>query len=319
MRIFGQNIPKGKRTTIKRVVATLHTGTQLEISVVIDRAKKDGPTLLLSSGIHGNEVNGVEIVRQLIAKGFTKPERGMVISIPVVNVLGFLNKTREFPDGRDLNRMFPGSPKGSLASRYAHALMTNIIPFVDYGIDYHTGGASRFNYAQIRINADDPENVALAKAFGAKFIIDANMRDKSFREAASKQGKKMLLFEGGKAMNLDKVVTKVGVAGAKRVMQHLELRNFEEELNGGQPEPPIFVHSSSWIRAAYSGMFRTYVKNGKSVKKGELMGTITDPFGKIERNVKAPHSGYIFCLNHAPLVTQGDALVHLTSRVTMQD
>lgn len=314
MRIFNHNIQKGKRTVINRAVAQLHTGTELEIQVVIDRAKKDGPTLLLTAGIHGNEVNGVEIVRQLITKGYTKPEAGTVISIPVINVLGFLNKSREFPDGRDLNRVFPGSPKGSLASRFAHALMAQIVPHIDYGIDYHTGGAQRFNYAQIRTDVSVAANVDLAKAFGTKFIVNASVREKSFRDAATELGKTVLLFEGGKSMNFDKIVTKIGIAGALRVMQFLHMRDFAAELSGNEPEGPICVHDTTWVRASYSGMFRSYVKNGKLIKKGELIGTITDPYGQVEKKVKAPNEGYIICLNHSPIVTQGDALAHITTR-----
>ena len=317
MRIFNHNIPKGKRTVINRAVARLHTGTELEIQVVIDRAKKNGPTLLLTSGIHGNEVNGVEIVRQLISKGYSKPEMGTVISIPVVNVLGFLNKAREFPDGRDLNRMFPGSLKGSLASRFAHALMTHVVPQIDYCIDFHTGGAERFNYAQVRTEAGAEKSLELAKVFGAKFIVDANMRDKSFRQSATAQGKTVLLFEGGKSLNFDKVVTKIGLEGAMRVMHHLGMRDFTTELAGSEPEGPIYVHESTWLRAPHSGMFRTYVKNGKHVKKGDVLGTISDPYGQFEKKVKAPNDGYIICLNHSPIITQGDALVHLTERFSM--
>lgn len=317
MKIFGTEIKKGKRTVINLPVAQLHTGTHLDIPVIIYRGKKDGPSLLLCAGIHGNEVNGVEIVRQILSNGFAKPERGMVMCIPVVNVLGFLNQTREFPDGRDLNRMFPGSKKGSLASRYAYAIMNKIVPHFDYIIDFHTGGDQRFNYSQIRTEIDKPLNIELAKVFGARFVINSNSREKSFRESATSLGKTVLLFEGGKSLNLDKVVTKIGINGVLRVMHHLGMRDFTKELDGVDKEEPIVVLNSNWTRSPQSGMFRTYAKNGKFIKKGEIIGTITDPFGKEENKLKAPHDGYVICLNHSPLVIQGDAIAHITTKLAV--
>ncbi|MFW6289556.1 MAG: succinylglutamate desuccinylase/aspartoacylase family protein, partial [Mariniphaga sp.] len=197
--ILGENILPGTRKILNLDIARLHTYTKLEVPVIVDRAKTDGPCLLLITGIHGNELNGVEIVRELLAQKFTKPHVGMVISIPTLNIFGFINQTREFPDGKDLNRMFPGTQKGSLASIFAHHLMTEIIPHVDYCIDFHTGGARRFNSSQIRISKGDDELMELAKVFSPRFIISAGEREKSFREAATKAGKKVLLFEGGKS------------------------------------------------------------------------------------------------------------------------
>lgn len=297
-------------------IAKLHTRTPLFIPIIIERSRKAGPTILLSAGIHGDEVNGVEIVRQIITKKYNKPDRGMIICIPIVNVFGFLNQDRKFPDGRDLNRSFPGSPKGSLASRFAHHIMTEIVPHVDYVIDYHTGGASRFNFAQIRYNPNDKECEELAKVFGTKFIMRASTRDHSFRDVVSSLGKKVLMFEGGKAMHLDRIVTKAGIEGTMRVLHKLKLRDFTKELaRDEKPNAPIVVNSSSWVRAKYSGMFRSYKANGSFVSKGERIGTITDPFGDFEKIVKAKWDGYVICVNHNPIVNQGDALMHITQEL----
>jgi predicted deacylase len=294
-------------------VARLHTRTPIEVPVIVERAKKDGPCILFSAGIHGDETNGVEIVRQLIAKGYNKPTCGMVICIPVVNIFGFINQTRTLPDGRDLNRVFPGAENGSLASRFAHILMQEIVPHIDYCIDYHTGGGSRFNFSQVRIDGRDEETKQLAHVFGAKFIISALNREKSFREAATSLGKKVLLYEGGKSKHLDREVTRVGVEGAMKVMQHLGIRDFSYELAGSLPPKEVVeIKSSTWVRAKYSGMFRTSAKLGSLVKKGAKLGSISDPFGDFEKTVKAPHDGYIINNNHAPIVNQGDALVHLS-------
>jgi len=312
MKILGTEIKPGKSIQLKLDLARLHTLTKIEVPIIIERAKKDGPTLLLCAGIHGNEVNGVEIVRQIIAKGFNRPQAGTVICMPVINVFGFLNQSREFPDGRDLNRMFPGSAKGSLAAQFAFSVMTEIIPHIDYCIDYHTGGGQRFNYSQIRVDGKDEETLKLAEAFGAKFTVYAEKRDKSFRQSANQLGKKVLLFEGGKSLFLDKIVTQVGIDGALRMMQLLGMRNFTTELNGrNSPNKPLTITRSFWIRAKSSGMYRSFVANGSFVRKGDKLGTITDPFGSFEKKVKAPEDGYIFCSNHAPIVTQGDALIHL--------
>ncbi len=304
MNILDTTIRKGRSYNLSMEIARLHTRTRIEVPVLIERANKPGPTLLLSAGIHGNEVNGVEIVRQIVARKFHKPEAGTVICVPVVNVFGFLNQSRLFPDGRDLNRVFPGSPKGSLASRFAHAIMEEIIPHADYIIDYHTGGGQRFNYSQVRTVLNNEKSRALAKQFGAKFIINAKQREKSMREAATDLGKTVLLFEGGKSLSLDKVVTNVGIWGALRVMQYLEMRDFGAELSGSRVETPVLVENSEWIRAQHSGMYRSYVRNGVFVKKGDTLGTISDPYGGFEKTVKAKNDGYVICLNHSPIVTQ---------------
>ncbi|MBI3142347.1 MAG: succinylglutamate desuccinylase/aspartoacylase family protein [Bacteroidetes bacterium] len=315
IRILNTDIKPGKRTVINLDIARLHTRTKIEVPVIIERGRKDGPCLMLTAGIHGDETNGVEIVRQIVAKGYNKPKAGMVICIPVVNIFGFINNTRSLPDGRDLNRVFPGSENGSLASRFAHALIHDVAPYIDYSIDYHTGGAGRFNYTQVRVDSSDPESLQMAKVFGTRFILHAKNRDKSFREALTGMGKKVLLFEGGKSMNLDRKITHVGIAGALRVMQHMGLRDFSRELQELQSTPPsevVHISDSSWIRAKYSGMYRSWVRNGAHVEKGESLGSISDPFGEFEKEVKAPHAGYVICANHAPIVNQGDALVHLT-------
>ncbi|SOE20534.1 hypothetical protein SAMN06298216_1023 [Spirosomataceae bacterium TFI 002] len=314
MVILGTEIGIGK-TVLSLDIAKLHTRTSLDVPIIIQRSKTPGPTLLLMAGIHGDEVNGVEIVRQIIQKKFNKPTRGTIICIPVVNVFGFLNQERKFPDGRDLNRVFPGSEKGSLAARFANSIIKEIVPHIDYCIDFHTGGGNRFNYSQIRIDGTIPECLELATAFGSKFILDSPLRDKSFREAASRLGKKVLLFEGGKNIHLDKNVTKRAIKGTLQVIQHLGMRDFTQELSEMNipNEPQFLIKKSTWIRANLSGMYRRRVSIGQKVLKGEVFGSISDPYGDFEKNVKTTHTGFVIGSSHSPIVNQGDALIHIST------
>jgi predicted deacylase len=318
MSLINLNVNPGETRTEELNIAKLHNGTDLKIPVIISRGLEDGPCMLLSAGIHGDETNGVEIVRQIIRNGFNIPQRGTVICMPVVNVFGFISQTRDFPDGRDLNRMFPGTKNGSLASRFAYSIMEEIAPHIDYCIDFHTGGAMRFNYTQIRLDIKNQETLDLAKVFGAKFIIDAENRDKSFRDALTERGKKVLLFEGGKSLNLDRIVTQIGIQGALRVMHHLNMRDFTKELStkNSPLEKQVFVEKSSWVRARESGMYRNKKRLGAKVLKGDILGTISDPFGTFEIELTAPNDGYIICTNHAPIVYEGDAVVHITTKIT---
>ncbi len=293
-------------------IARLHTRTKIEVPVIVEQGKTVDPVILLTAGIHGNEVNGIEIIRELIAGGYNKPEKGTVICIPVVNVFGFLNQSREFPDGRDLNRMFPGSASGSLASRFAFHIMKEIVPQVDFIIDFHTGGASRYNYPQLRVDFHDGESLRLAQVFHTKFILNSETRDKSFRESLAKAGKKVLLFEGGKSLHLDDKITQAGIQGAIRTMHYLGINDYSDQISRYPvPEEPVMIKNAAWIRANHSGMYRRLVENGSKVKKGQKLGSISDPYGDFEKLVKAPRDGYVLASNHAPIVTQGDALIYL--------
>ncbi len=309
--ILGEQVPPGQKRILYLDIARLHTHTKIEIPVIVERAREDGPVLLLNAGIHGNELNGVEIVRELLVNKYTKPEKGMVISIPTLNVFGFLNQTREFPDGKDLNRSFPGSKNGSLASIFAYHMMNEIVPHTDYCIDFHTGGAQRFNTSQLRISRNDNELLELAKIFNPRFIVYANERDKSFRQAAGDLGKKVLLFEGGKSLDFKQRITQRGVTGTLRVMHHLGMRDFSKELESSKNNGAVIINESTWLRAKYAGLYRFFVKDGTKVEKGDIVGSISDPYGKFEYKVKMPKSGYIIGLNHAPIVYKGDAIVHL--------
>ncbi|XLS30816.1 succinylglutamate desuccinylase/aspartoacylase family protein [Flavobacteriaceae bacterium M23B6Z8] len=312
--VLGQRIAKGKGAQLNLDIAKLHTRTRIQVPIIVERGKKEGPVLLITAGIHGNEINGIEIVRQFVSKGFHKPEAGMVICIPRVNVFGFLNQERYFPDGRDLNRVFPGSPRGSLTSRYAYHIIKEIAPLVDYCIDFHTGGDSRFNIPQIRITEGDDESLKLAKVFDPPFIIANKNKDKSFRHTLFKLKKTVLLFEGGKSLNINDKVTRSGLFGALKVLHHLNMRDFSEELTSikSGKEGHKIVTDSAWLRAKYSGMFHPMVKLGKRVYKGEVIGSVSDPFGYFERNVKASFTGYVICTNESPIVNQGDALFHIS-------
>lgn len=312
LEILGRKIERGGSAIIEVDIARLPTRSRIEIPVILERGKEDGPTLLMLAGIHGDETNGIEIVRQIVANGWNKPQRGTTICIPVLNVFGFIHQTRELPDGRDLNRVFPGTKTGTLASQFAYKLMTEVVPHVDICMDFHTGASNRFNFSQIRISNGDSELLELAKVFGAPFILKADHRDKSFRESVSRLGKKVMLFEGGKSLDLNRSVTKSGLAGALRVMQQLGMRSFTRQLKE-YPEyhSPVILEGSSWIRAQFAGMFRASIKAGSLVRKGQVLGTITDPFGQFEVKVKASRSGYIICTNHAPIVNMGDAIFNV--------
>lgn len=308
--VLGYDIQPGKSYEFNFLVARLHTNTPVQIPVLVERAKTDGPVLLLMAGLHGDEINGVEIIRQLIRRKYNKPNAGTIICIPIFNIFGFLNLKRELPDGRDLNRSFPGSVSGSLASQFAYHFMKDIAPVVDYVVDFHTGSAQRSNYPQIRCAFKDTTAVELAKVFNPPFIIHSSYIAKSVREAMHKIGKKILLFEGGKTNSIDDNVVKEGLEGVKRLIDHLGMRSFRADFDSVNRKP-IFIGETRWLRAPQSGMLKVFIQNGIAVKEGELLAVVADPFGKLERKIKAPVDGFVFCINEAPIVNKGDALFHI--------
>ena len=316
LHILGEDIAAGESREINFHVAKLHSRTKVEVPVIINRSKKPGPVVLFVAGIHGDEVNGVEIVRQLIAKGINKPKKGTIICIPVLNIFGFLNKSRELPDGRDLNRVFPGSKTGSLASQVAHKLMGEIIPQVDFIVDHHTGGAGRFNAPQIRIDKGSPKLKKWAKAYGAPFVVYSKKIPKSLRSACDKINIPMLLFEGGKSYHIDRLVTNSGVNGAKRILDHMGMLISKFKVSAPKKDI-IFIVESKWVRAKASGLFRPSIKLSEKVEKGSVLGYITDAYGKFNQSVKADSKGYIININEAPIVYKGDALFRISTKTAV--
>ena len=299
---------------INMEIAKLYTMSNVQIPIIVERSKIDGPTVLLTAGLHGDEINGVEIVRQIIVQKINKPKTGTIICIPVINVFGFLTLSREFPDGRDLNRVFPGSKTGSLASRFAYYLLNEVIPNVDYAIDFHAGGASRFNAAQIRIVPDNKELKALADIFNAPFGLFSKNMQGTFRNSCDKLGVKMLLFEGGKSIDVNNAITTEGVDGTKRILYSLGMLNARKRIVI-PANKTLYILKSNWIRAKYSGMFHGLTKVGSYVLKGQILATVSDPYGKIEHQLKAPISGYIINVNDSPIVYVGDAIYHISNAV----
>ena len=311
LRILGNEVPLGTSTTINFNIAKLYTSTKVEIPIIIERSKKPGPTVLITAGIHGDEINGVEVVRQIIAKKINKPDRGSIICIPVLNVFGFLNMDRFFPDGRDLNRVFPGTKNGSLASRFAYQFVNEILPSADFCLDFHTGGASRFNAPHIRVDQKNERLVALAKVFNAPFILYSKNLEGSYRSTCAKKGIDILLFEGGKSQNSSKDIAVEGVKGVMRILNHLEMLKPTFEVPEAHAES-IVINKSFWMRAKYSGLLHIKIPICKHVEKGEILATITDPYGKMRHVVKASNDGYVINVNEAPIVYKGDAIFRIT-------
>jgi len=305
--INNTKIAKGEKRIVTLNSYSLPTHNKIEIPVSVYRSINDGPTVLLLAGMHGEEVNGIEIIRRLLIRNiFDNLQCGTVITIPVINVISFLYGTRHLPDGKDLNRCFPGSENGSLGSRIAHDLMEKIIPQIDIGIDFHTGGASISNYPQIRCVFSDITNIELAEKFGAPFTLNAPFRDKSLRKEAARIGKHILVYEGGESSRWDEFSIKEGVDGCLRLLNNLGMTNIAVPDNKTKKIP-----KTSWIRARHSGLFCAYKKYGAFIRKDEVIGAIADPFGEVEYKIKSPANGYIVGLNNKPMINQGDAIIHI--------
>jgi len=307
VQIAGHELKPGESKQIDINIATLPSHTRINTPIYAYRGYEDGPVLGLMAGMHGDEINGMEIVRKILELGLNKVKRGTVVCVPIVNLYGFLNYSRVVPDGKDINRSFPGSKNGSLASRVAFHLMQDVIPFIDVGVDYHTGGGMRSNYPQLRCVMKDPVNVVLAEAFHAPFTIDSPYRNNSLRQAAAKLNKRIIVYEGGESMRFDNHAIQTGISGTIRLMKHLRMVDHAPEP---KEENHIIWHSS-WIRARQAGLFHTDCVTGQVIIKGEEVGTITDPFGEFIEHIKAPATGYIVGLNHNPVMNAGDALMHI--------
>lgn len=307
IKIAGQEIRPGEFKEIDIDIAKLPSHTVIDTPIYISRGWEDGPVLALTAGMHGDEINGMEIVRRFLDSGLHQPKRGVTVCMPIVNVYGFLNYSREVPDGKDINRSFPGNKNGSLASRVAYHVMRQVIPFIDVGVDFHTGGAMRTNYPQVRTVLSDPKNVELAQAFNAPFTIDAPFRPHSLRKEAARKGKHIIVYEGGESLRFDQDAIEEGIAGTLRLMKHLNMIDWAPDPK----EENKVIWSTSWIRSRNAGLFQSNVRCGQLIHKGEWIGTITDPFGEFKEQIKAPENGYVIGLNNIPVINTGDALMHI--------
>lgn len=308
--INNQKVAPGEEVQIDIRIARLPSHTWIDLPVFVYRSKIEGPSLLLTAGIHGDEINGIEIVRKLITRKMISPDRGTVIAIPLVNVYGFINSSRNLPDGKDLNRCFPGGNVGSLAKQIAHIIMSDIMPNIDYGVDFHTGGSRISNYPQIRALLNNEKNLELAKAFGAPYILNSNLIDRSFRKAAAQVGKTILVFEGGESLRIDQFSIQEGMNGVVRLMQHLKIKKSYHKR-----QKSTILRERSWTRAKMSGIFNAKVDYGEKVNKNQVIAVLTDPYGNLRLPVKSPIDGFVIGINNMPVVNAGDALFHIGKEI----
>jgi uncharacterized protein len=307
--IGGQEILPGERRVIDIPVAPMYTHDTLSLSVQVVRGRLPGPTLFVCAAIHGDEINGVEIIRRLLKKPIISKLRGTLIAIPIVNIYGFIHHSRYLPDGRDLNRSFPGSSRGSLTGRLAQTFMNEIVAKSTHGIDLHTGARHRSNFPQIRADLDDPATLDITNAFGAPLAMNSKIRDGSLRQCASDIGVPVILYESCEALRFDEIYIRAGEKGIINVMRHLGM------LRKGQAKikPPVVSQESNWIRAPASGVMRVLVALGTEVTQGQIIGYIADPLGSTEVEVIAEHPGIVIGRTNLPLVYEGDALFHVAS------
>ena len=306
----GVEVQPGERRHIDLPLPPLYTHSAVSMPVHVINGKRDGPCLFVSAAVHGDEINGVEIIRRLLnAKGLRRMH-GTLIAVPVVNVYGFVSRSRYLPDRRDLNRSFPGSGQGSMASRLADLFMQEIVSRCDYGIDLHTAARGRDNLPQIRAALEGhPETERLACAFGAPVVIDSGLRDGSLRAEAAQLGLPMLLYEAGEALRFDEVAIRAGVKGVTRVMRSIGM--LPRGRSQRERPRPLITARSVWTRAPQSGILRAQVPLGAHVEPGDTLGIVADAFGEAEAVVLSDAAGIVIGKTNLPLVHEGEALFHI--------
>ena len=309
--IAGVTIKPGSRQSVDIPLPSFYTHSNVNMPVHVVHGRRPGPVLLVSAAIHGDEITGVEIIRRLLAYKFIDRIRGTLIAIPVVNVYGFVSKSRYLPDRRDLNRSFPGSETGSMASRLANVLMQQIIPHCTHIIDLHSGAVSRENLPQIRAKlSDEPEIEAMARAFGVPVILDANLLDNSFRAAAYSMSIPMLVYEAGEALRFNEVAIRAGVKGVLNVMASLDMRLKKKKR---RLPATMIANTSRWVRAPQSGILRAVVAIGARVEVGDTLAFVNDPLGENNNEIPSPMDGIIIGKTNLPLVFEGEAIFNIAT------
>jgi predicted deacylase len=308
--VNGESIKAGTRCVVDLNLPGFYTHTPIPMPVHVIHGRRQGPRVFVSAAIHGDELNGVEIIRRLLKRPSLKRLRGTLFAIPVVNVYGVIHHSRFLPDGRDLNRSFPGSESGSLAARLAHQFMGEIVSQCTHGIDLHTGANYRSNLPQIRAKLDDKETENLARAFGVPVLLNSDLRDGSLREAAAECGVRMLVYEGGESLRFDEISIRAGVNGIMNVLRALDMVRGQVKSKRKKTEPFI-ARSSTWVRAPRSGVLCSRVRLGARVKKNDLLGLVADPFSDQETEVIAHAEGLIIGRTNIPLVNEGEAVFHI--------
>jgi uncharacterized protein len=307
--IDNEIIGHGKMHTIRINAGKLPSDNRINVFAHILHTGKPGPSLLVLGGVHGNEINGIEIVRQSLEKGvFDVITCGTVIVIPLLNVFGFINFSRDVSDGKDVNRSFPGHINGSLASRVARIITKKILPYVDVAIDFHTGGDARYNYPQIRYNKNDKIAEYLALSAGLKFLIEHPLIPHSFRKSAFDMKIPAIVFEGGESIRLDSFSITSGIQTIQNLLFALKMSPSEAIT---VPDEQWIIHKNSWMRASTPGIFIWQKKSGDYVEKGEMLGQIKDPYGTKSTDIFSTFAGHIIGHNNASVVSLGDALFHI--------
>jgi predicted deacylase len=307
--VGGVTVRPGRKVQIELPFAKVVTGATESLPVKVINGRSAGPHIWLSAAIHGDELNGIQIIRRVIAALDAKNLRGAVIAVPIVNPLGFINQSRYLPDRRDLNRSFPGSARGSTASRLAHLFMDQVVNHCSVGIDLHTATNHRINHPQLRGNLDDPETLRLARAFGAPFSIHARLRDGSLRQAAAERRKTVLLYEAGQAHRFDDDAIEMGVTGIMRTLRSMGM------IDARLPRaaPTRLIRRTRWVRARRGGIADIVVDLGDPVVSGQTLALVADAFGTRPTQVRAPETGWVIAQSLRPLVNSGDGLVHLAT------
>lgn len=311
--IAGVDVHLGQSTLIEVPLPDLYMHTSLNMPIEVIRGKRKGPILFVSAAVHGDEINGVEIIRRLVKNdSVLKGMKGTLIAVPVVNVYGFINQSRYLPDRRDLNRCFPGSEQGSLAGRLANAFMTEIASKCTHGIDLHTAAVHRDNLPQIRADLSNATVEEMAQAFKAPVIVNSNLIEGSLRHASMGINVPVIVYEAGEALRFNELSIRAGVKGIIGVMRHLGMLAARAKTKKVVRQPFV-ARASAWVRAPQSGIFRMIVPLGAQVNKNDLMGIVAAPYGKedTEKSVLATYSGVVIGRTNLPLVNEGEALFHI--------
>lgn len=309
VRIAGTTFTPGTRGQISLHLADLSTQVPITMPVHVINGRRDGPRLFVSAALHGDEINGVEIIRRVMKLTALKDLRGALIAVPIVNVPGFLNLSRYLPDRRDLNRSFPGSAQGSLAGRIAKLLLDEIVAESSHGIDLHTGSLHRENYPQIRVNLDEAEAEGMARVFGVPLVLNAGFREGSLRAAASERGVPVIVYEAGEALRFDEGAIRAGVMGITRVMRSLGM--LPPRRRSASLHEPVILRSSRWVRAPCSGVLRTRRAVGVRIRAGQVLAIISDPLGETDTEITVPTDGIVIGRTNLPLVHEGEALFNI--------